>query len=115
MDNDSGQSCRSSVYCSGGRQNPKHRISLRKVAILSRKNFAAEIVDLICRSSMLLLRALQFPNYWEIELRCVHILKCLVLQAVQLNPGAVIEGQHPLSSTHLHDAVDDEDWFRILN
>jgi hypothetical protein len=81
----------------------------------SATDFIVEIVNLIRQSSMPLLWALRFPNYWDTELRCVHILKSLVLQAVRLNPDVLTEGRYRLSSAHMHDAVDEEDWFRILN
>jgi hypothetical protein len=74
-----------------------------------------EIVDLIRASDGRILWALRFADYWERHLSGADILRMLVIQALQINPKALTSNVHPITMSHLREAVDERDWLMILN
>jgi Tfp pilus assembly protein PilO len=79
------------------------------------KDFLVEIVDLIRASDRRILWALRFADYWERNLSVADILRMLAIQALQINPKALTSNAHPITMSHLREAVDERDWLMILN
>ena len=58
---------------------------------------------------------LPFPNYRNLARTFEDILRTLVLQALQINPGALTTGVNPITPAHLQHASGELDWMRLLN
>lgn len=78
------------------------------------KDFTVDLTTLIRDTSLPIIWALRFTNYWQSELSWTDVLKILVLQAIQLNPQALTDGSHPLTLKHLREADSEEAWLLIL-
>ena len=79
------------------------------------KAFLVNLVDLIREKNFRILWTLRFPDYWERKLTNLDILRMLVIQSLQINPQALTSSEHPITMTHLREAVDERDWLVLLN
>ena len=77
------------------------------------KNFFVDLTLLIRESKYPIIWALRYPNFWDKNLTYVDILRMLVIQAIQINPGA-ISGTTPITAIHLREASNAIDWLNIL-
>jgi hypothetical protein len=79
------------------------------------KAFLINLVDLIREQNFRILWALRFPDYWERKLTNLDILRMLVIQSLQINPHVLTSSAHPITITHLREAVNERDWLVLLN
>lgn len=79
------------------------------------KDFLVNLVDLVRKTDHRILWALRFADYWERNLTNLDILRMLVIQSLQINPKALTSSFHPITMTHLREAVDERDWLLLLN
>ncbi|KAK0120267.1 hypothetical protein ONS95_011673 [Cadophora gregata] len=77
------------------------------------KDLLIDLVSLIRTTSHPIIWALRFPNYSSRQLTRRDILRVLVSQALQINPSAT-SSSNPVTAVHLMEAVDEDDWFRLL-
>lgn len=77
------------------------------------KDLLIDLVSLIRTTSHPIIWALRFPNYSSRKITRLDILRILVSQALQINPNAT-SSSSPVTAVHLKEAVDEEDWFRLL-
>ena len=123
-------------YCQSMRSRRRERTRLRLPAISTLEHWASEprsslllvqgrtgraskdfMVDttvLIRETKLPILWAMRFADYWKTDIAWVDILRVLVLQALQINPGALTDSAHPLTVMELRDASDESDWLLIL-
>lgn len=78
------------------------------------KDFMVDMINLIRETELPILWAMRFVDYWKVEILWVDILRALVLQAIQINPQALMNGVYPLKIRHLREASDELDWLLIL-
>lgn len=78
------------------------------------KDFTVDLITLIRDTSLPIIWALRFSNYWQSELTWTDVLRTLVLQAIGLNPQVLTDGSHPLTLKHLLEAASEEDWLLVL-
>lgn len=77
------------------------------------KHLLLDLVGLIRSSPQVILWALRFSNYWNTTITSIDILRMLVAQALQLRPDSTY-GPSPVTSVHLREAVNEEDWLKTL-
>jgi hypothetical protein len=73
------------------------------------------LLDLVRATNHQILWAFRFADYWERKLTNLDILRMLVIQSLQINRKALTSMIHPISVTHLREAVDERDWLLLLN
>ncbi|MCJ1394412.1 hypothetical protein MMC18_007290 [Xylographa bjoerkii] len=123
-------------YCQSIRRRSRHRsqLPLPEVSRLTRwaaeptssslllrggsttvaKAFMIDLVDLVRDAKLPIIWALRFANYWESSYTCIDILRILVLQALQLNPRALVCDSHPITLAHMREAATIREWLSIL-
>jgi hypothetical protein len=73
------------------------------------------LVKLIQSSNYPILWALRFDDYQNRNITSCDVLRMLVIQALQVNPGASLNDSHPITMIHLREAADEDDWLKILS
>jgi hypothetical protein len=86
---------------------------LKSKSACKTKHLLLDLVGVIRSTPHPILWALRFSNYWTTTITSVGILRMLVSQALQLNPGATY-GPLPVTAVHMKEAVGEEDWLRLL-
>ena len=81
---------------------------------IMQKDFMTDIAGLIRRSDLPAVWAFRFPDYWDLDLTVTDIVRMLVLQALQNNPGPLTTGANPLTLSHMREAASVRDWVQIL-
>jgi hypothetical protein len=77
------------------------------------KDFLVDLVNLIKTSSVPVIWALRYSGYWKSRITCIDLLRMLLVQALEINSGA-LKGPAPIELINLREAADEDDWFRIL-
>lgn len=90
-------------------------LMMRSSSTLAARNFTVRLVNLIKASGHHILWALRFPDYWERKILFIGMLRMLLKQALQLNPGALTCKEYPITATALREAASEFDWLSLLN
>jgi hypothetical protein len=77
------------------------------------QNFLVDLIVLIQKNKYPIIWALRFPNFWDKIPTYRDILRMLVMQAIQMNPSAIL-GPTPITAVHLREASNEADWLSIL-
>ena len=73
-----------------------------------------DVAGIIRKSSLPVIWGFRFPDHWNMNLTLVDLVRMLVFQALESNPGALSIGINPLTMSHLREATNLQDWIRIL-
>ncbi|KAI9690569.1 MAG: hypothetical protein M1822_009532 [Bathelium mastoideum] len=79
------------------------------------KDFVVDMATLIQNSNMPVIWAFRFPDHWNVNLALADLVRMLVLQVLQEDPGPLSNGANPLTMSHMREAAGVEDWIRILS
>lgn len=74
-----------------------------------------DLLDLFHDAKLPMIWALRYADYWKISTSCTDVLRMLVLNALQINPDALLNDPNPISVTHIREAANVIDWVRILD
>lgn len=86
---------------------------IKSSSIETGRDFLVDLINLIKTSKIPILWALRYPGYWKSTITCIEILRMLVVQAIQVNPGA-LQGPTPIDMVNLREASGEVEWLQIL-
>jgi hypothetical protein len=79
------------------------------------KDFLVDVADRLKEAQYATLWILRYEDFWDQTISSLDLLKILVIQAMQINPGALTAGPYPITVASIREANTEKDWLMILN